>query len=112
MLVAPIVAHRFGTFSEKCPTFFGFAEALKLFRSQLGLFEQGEIQEYSEIWFLGLEAKKVDGVQGASQNNGYDDEHGSYIKACLTLCSFMTQLHSSLTESTSLNFLVGGRLLH
>ncbi|XP_062568211.1 dual specificity tyrosine-phosphorylation-regulated kinase 4-like isoform X8 [Saccostrea cucullata] len=55
-------------------------EALKQFRSKLTAFEQTEILDYPEIWFLGLEAKKIEGVPGGAQNNGYDDENGSYIK--------------------------------
>ncbi|KAJ8322094.1 hypothetical protein KUTeg_000565 [Tegillarca granosa] len=56
------------------------SEALKLYRSKLTAFEQTEILDYPEIWFLGLEAKKIEGVPGGAQNNGYDDENGSYIK--------------------------------
>lgn len=56
------------------------SEALKQFRSKLTAFEQTEILDYPEIWFLGLEAKKIEGVPGGAQNNGYDDENGSYIK--------------------------------
>ena len=55
-------------------------EALKLYRSKLSAFEQTEILDYPEIYFLGLEAKKIEGVPGGAQNNGYDDENGSYIK--------------------------------
>ena len=55
-------------------------EALKLYRGKLTAFEQTEILDYPEIWFLGLEAKKIEGVPGGAQNNGYDDESGSYIK--------------------------------
>lgn len=62
--------------------FSNFAEALKQFRSKLTAFEQTEILDYPEIWFLGLEAKKIEGVPGGAQNNGYDDENGSYIKVC------------------------------
>ena len=36
--------------------------------------------EFPEVWYLGLEAKKIDGVPGGQQNCGYDDENGSYIK--------------------------------
>ncbi|XP_069106811.1 uncharacterized protein [Argopecten irradians] len=56
------------------------SEALKLYRNKLTAFEQTEILDYPEIWFLGLEAKKIEGVPGGAQNNGYDDENGSYIK--------------------------------
>ncbi|KAK7485673.1 hypothetical protein BaRGS_00023122 [Batillaria attramentaria] len=55
-------------------------EALKLYRSKLSVYEQTEILDYPEIYFLGLEAKKVEGVPGGASNNGYDDESGSYIK--------------------------------
>ncbi|KAK7091820.1 hypothetical protein V1264_009455 [Littorina saxatilis] len=56
------------------------SEALKLYRSKLTAYEQTEILDYPEIYFLGLEAKKVEGVPGGASNNGYDDESGSYIK--------------------------------
>ncbi len=36
--------------------------------------------EYNEVWFVGLDAKKVEAVPGATQNSGYDDDNGSYIK--------------------------------
>ncbi|XP_030645401.1 dual specificity tyrosine-phosphorylation-regulated kinase 4 [Chanos chanos] len=55
-------------------------DALKHFRDQLTEFEQEEIMDYSEIWYLGLETKKIEGTQGSPQNAGYDDEHGGYIK--------------------------------
>lgn len=37
------------------------------------------------MWFLGLEAKKIEAVQGTAQNSGYDDDNGSYIKVRLVL---------------------------
>lgn len=55
-------------------------EALKNFQDRLTEFEQEEIMDYAEIWFLGLSAQKIEGSQGAPQNSGYDDEHGSYIR--------------------------------
>ncbi|KAJ8020799.1 Dual specificity tyrosine-phosphorylation-regulated kinase 4 [Holothuria leucospilota] len=55
-------------------------EALKCYHQKLTAFEQLEIMDFPEIWFVGPEAKKIEGVQGASQNNGYDDENGSYQK--------------------------------
>ncbi|XP_073724755.1 dual specificity tyrosine-phosphorylation-regulated kinase 4 isoform X1 [Misgurnus anguillicaudatus] len=54
--------------------------ALKHFQSQLTEYEREEIMDYSEIWYLGLDTKKIEGTQGSPQNSGYDDEHGSYIK--------------------------------
>ncbi|XP_034444293.1 dual specificity tyrosine-phosphorylation-regulated kinase 4 isoform X1 [Hippoglossus hippoglossus] len=55
-------------------------EALKNFQERLTGFEQEEIVDYSELWFLGLGSQKIEGSQGAPQNSGYDDEHGSYIR--------------------------------
>ncbi|XP_055795690.1 dual specificity tyrosine-phosphorylation-regulated kinase 4 isoform X2 [Salvelinus fontinalis] len=55
-------------------------EALRHFQGRLTEFEQEEIMDYSEIWFLGLETKKIEGSHGIPQNAGYDDEHGSYNK--------------------------------
>lgn len=36
--------------------------------------------DYAEIWFMGVGSQKIEGSQGTPQNNGYDDEHGSYIR--------------------------------
>ncbi|TRY54549.1 hypothetical protein DNTS_033413 [Danionella cerebrum] len=54
--------------------------ALKHFQNQLTEYEREEIMDYSEIWYLGLDTKKIEGSQGSPQNSGYDDEHGSYLK--------------------------------
>lgn len=56
------------------------AEALKNFQERLTEYEQEEIVDYAEIWFMGLGSQKIEGSQGAPQNAGYDDEHGSYIR--------------------------------
>ncbi|CAK9805298.1 Dual specificity tyrosine-phosphorylation-regulated kinase 2 [Anthophora plagiata] len=55
-------------------------EALKYYGSELTEYERWEIENYSEIWYLGLSAAKIHGEEGASQNGGYDDENGSYNK--------------------------------
>uniref|UniRef100_A0ABM5GL78 dual-specificity kinase n=1 Tax=Pogona vitticeps TaxID=103695 RepID=A0ABM5GL78_9SAUR len=57
-----------------------FFKALKHFRNQLTLYEQREVKEYKELWFLGLGAKKIEGHSDAENNNFYDDDHGSYKK--------------------------------
>ncbi|XP_067090726.1 dual specificity tyrosine-phosphorylation-regulated kinase 4 [Osmerus mordax] len=54
-------------------------EALKHFQGRLTEFEQEEIMDFSEIWFLGLDTQKIEGSHGTPQNSGYDDEHGSYM---------------------------------
>jgi len=53
---------------------------LKMYVDKLTTFEQAEILDFPEIWFLGLNGKKIEGVPGAPTNNGYDDENGSYIR--------------------------------
>ena len=52
-------------------------------------YEQSEILDYPDIWFLGLEGKKIHGVQGAAQNGGYDDENGSYVKVRGFFCNIV-----------------------
>lgn len=43
---------------------------MKLFKDKLTTFEQAEILDYPEIWYLGVDAKKIEGVPGAPMNNG------------------------------------------
>uniref|UniRef100_A0A670HZS3 dual-specificity kinase n=1 Tax=Podarcis muralis TaxID=64176 RepID=A0A670HZS3_PODMU len=56
------------------------AKALKHFKNQLTTYEQREIKEYRELWFLGLGAKKIEAYPDAENNSSYDDDHGSYKK--------------------------------
>uniref|UniRef100_A0A2K5KUV4 Dual specificity tyrosine-phosphorylation-regulated kinase 4 n=4 Tax=Cercocebus atys TaxID=9531 RepID=A0A2K5KUV4_CERAT len=56
------------------------AEALKLFKNQLSPYEQSEILGYAELWFLGLEAKKLDLAPEKFSKTSFDDEQGSYLK--------------------------------
>ena len=44
--------------------------ALKDFGHKLTHFERKEVREYEDVWFLGLDSKKTEGVEGASQNSG------------------------------------------
>lgn len=60
--------------------FLPVAEALKHFQERLTEFEQEEVMDFPEIWFMGLGSQKIEGSQGTPQNSGYDDEHGSYIR--------------------------------
>ncbi|XP_064480192.1 dual specificity tyrosine-phosphorylation-regulated kinase 4-like isoform X2 [Ornithodoros turicata] len=55
-------------------------DVLKFYGSRLNAYERAEALQYKEVWYLGLEASKIDGEEGANQNGGYDDENGSYIK--------------------------------
>ena len=53
--------------------------AMKQYMPKLSSFEQHEIFTYSDIYFVGANAKKRQGVVGGASNAGYDDEQGSYI---------------------------------
>ncbi|XP_077429677.1 dual specificity tyrosine-phosphorylation-regulated kinase 3 [Vanacampus margaritifer] len=54
-------------------------QAVRLYRTQLTSLEQTEIHSYSDIYFVGPNAKKRPAVTGGSNNCGYDDEQGGYI---------------------------------
>lgn len=41
-------------------------------------FEKGEILDYKEVYFMGLNAKKIKGSPLHPYNYGYDDERGDY----------------------------------
>ncbi|KAM4819768.1 dual specificity tyrosine-phosphorylation-regulated kinase 4 isoform 2-T2 [Thomomys bottae] len=56
------------------------SEALKFFKNQLSTYEQSEILGYTELWFLGLEAKKLNVPTENFSTSSFDDEHGSYMK--------------------------------
>merc|ERR550532_1516545 len=53
--------------------------AMKQFMHKLSSFEHHEIFNYPQIYFTGPNAKKRQGVIGGANNNGYDDDQGSYI---------------------------------
>jgi len=57
--------------------------ALEKFSPQMSSYEQREIGNYAHVYFIGLSAIKRSGVAGAPNNDGYDDEHGSYIQVTL-----------------------------
>jgi dual specificity tyrosine-phosphorylation-regulated kinase 2/3/4 len=41
-------------------------------------YERAEIQDYKEIYFLGLNAAKIKGASTLQHNYGYDDDRGDY----------------------------------
>ena len=51
--------------------------ALQLFSNGLTPFEQGEILNYTQIYYLGLGAPKIKGKQG-NKNHGFDDERDDF----------------------------------
>lgn len=53
--------------------------ALQLFQDQgLSDYEKIEIQNYQEVYFLGLEATKIKATSLLGHNFGFDDERGDY----------------------------------
>ena len=52
--------------------------AYRYFKYLLSPFEQGEVLEYNEIYFLGLSAQKTKSYS-VNMNYGYDDERGDYL---------------------------------
>ncbi|KAG8185102.1 hypothetical protein JTE90_014577 [Oedothorax gibbosus] len=75
-----IPAARYDSYGRRLPLLPD--EVLNYYGSRLNAFERNELQsgEYPEVWYLGLEATKIVGDEGALHNNGYDDDNGSYIK--------------------------------
>ncbi|XP_077194862.1 dual specificity tyrosine-phosphorylation-regulated kinase 2 isoform X3 [Paroedura picta] len=55
-------------------------QAMKQYMQKLTAFEHHEIFSYSEVFFLGPNAKKRQGVTGGPNNSGYDDDQGSYVQ--------------------------------
>ncbi|XP_074869460.1 dual specificity tyrosine-phosphorylation-regulated kinase 2 isoform X2 [Carettochelys insculpta] len=55
-------------------------QAMKQYMQKLTTFEHHEIFSYPEIYFLGPNAKKRQGVSGGPNNSGYDDDQGSYVQ--------------------------------
>lgn len=54
-------------------------QAVKQYKHMLTEYELKEINNFTEIYFVGGNAKKRQGVHGGSNNGGYDDDQGGYI---------------------------------
>jgi len=54
-------------------------QSMKLYMHKLTTFEHHEVFNFPQIYFVGPNAKKRQGVVGGANNNGYDDDQGSYI---------------------------------
>lgn len=54
-------------------------QVMKQFMGKLTPYEHHEIFSYPQIYFIGVNAKKRQGVIGGANNCGYDDDQGSYI---------------------------------
>uniref|UniRef100_A0A6E8VUZ6 dual-specificity kinase n=1 Tax=Anopheles coluzzii TaxID=1518534 RepID=A0A6E8VUZ6_ANOCL len=55
-------------------------EALDYHGVHLTDFEKQEIEKYKEIYYLGLDARKINAKPGVGANSGFDDENGCYQK--------------------------------
>lgn len=56
------------------------SETLKYHGTRLTDYEKQEIEKYPEIYYLGLDACKINAKPGTALNSGYDDDNGSYNK--------------------------------
>ncbi|XP_059617557.1 dual specificity tyrosine-phosphorylation-regulated kinase 2 isoform X2 [Phlebotomus argentipes] len=56
------------------------SEVLELYNSRLTEYERQEVEKYPEIWYLGLDACKINAKPGTALNCGYDYDNGSYNK--------------------------------
>lgn len=65
-------------------------EAIRLHGNRLTEYELQEIEKYQDIWFLGLDACKINAKPGSALNSGYDDDNGSYNKVS-TMDNMMTK---------------------
>eukprot|EP00118_Oscarella_pearsei_P005515 m.25402 g.25402 ORF g.25402 m.25402 type:complete len:626 (+) comp28798_c0_seq7:107-1984(+) len=63
---------------DKLPKPVNAAVVLRHYRDVMSDFERSEVIDFDEIWFLGLEAKKVRAIRGAPNNHGFDDDSGNY----------------------------------
>lgn len=61
-----------------------------MYGDRLSEWERTEVRKYPEVWFLGLEASKVQAKSNLPNNCGFDDENGSYNKVSLH-CFFFTK---------------------
>merc|ERR1739838_218069 len=52
---------------------------MKTFMHKLSTYEHHEIFTFPNIYFVGQNAKKKQGVPGGAQNCGFDDDQGSYL---------------------------------
>ncbi|XP_065094447.1 dual specificity tyrosine-phosphorylation-regulated kinase 2 isoform X2 [Ochlerotatus camptorhynchus] len=66
--------------NEQKPVPLSPSEALKYHGNRLTDYEKQEIEKYPEVYYLGLDACKINAKPGTALNSGYDDDNGSYNK--------------------------------
>ena len=65
------------------------------------------MEHYPEIWYLGLDSRKIHGEEGAPQNGGYDDENGSYHKVSVIFL-LRSPTHPTSSSSSKLQLSAAG----
>mmetsp|Transcript_11201 Transcript_11201/g.26422 ORF Transcript_11201/g.26422 Transcript_11201/m.26422 type:complete len:575 (-) Transcript_11201:147-1871(-) len=55
------------------------AAALKLYMNSMTLYEQGEILDYPQVFYVGANAQKQRPTADTADNHGFDDERGDYL---------------------------------
>ncbi|XP_034446884.1 dual specificity tyrosine-phosphorylation-regulated kinase 4-like [Hippoglossus hippoglossus] len=53
-------------------------DVLRNFKKYLTKYEQKEIKDYKQVWYIGKQAKKIDSSQTRQSNSGYDTKEGIY----------------------------------
>ena len=76
------------------------AQALKLFSSQLSAFEQGEILDFQQIYFVGNGLGNKIAMSSALPNNGFDDDRGDYKLAMGDHLSYRYEILSILGKGS------------
>lgn len=71
------------------------SKVLKLFGSELSEYEQTEILDYKQIYFIGLKAEKIKGSL-LEDNFGYDDDEGNYNAVLKDHIAYRYEITSTL----------------
>ncbi|KAL7060451.1 hypothetical protein AAHC03_09659 [Spirometra sp. Aus1] len=74
--------------------------AIKQFKTKLSAYELTEILNYPTIYFVGHNAKKRQGIPGAANNCGYDDDQGSYLHTAHDQVSYRYEVLKSLGKGS------------
>ncbi|KAL0210421.1 hypothetical protein RCL1_004857 [Eukaryota sp. TZLM3-RCL] len=75
------------------------ADALKRFKHYLSPFEETEILEYPQVFFLGEIYSRVKNSQGAA-NNGFDDDKGDYLSSLHDHIAYRYEILGSLGKGS------------
>ena len=74
-----VEAHRVGGDGDKITLPLTAAGAVRLYKGSMSLFEQGEILDFPQVYFVGQNAKKPRTTASQADNNGFDDDRGDYL---------------------------------